>query len=236
MRAVLALDAFARHAGADHLRQAVIVDGVQVEGVLDLLAHGVGPGLGAAHRDLERRLPRVDALGVELIQDGEQVARRDEDDVRLEIADQLDLPLGHAAGDRHHRQSEPLGAVMEAEPAGEQPVAVGILRQHAGPAAGRAHRARDDVGPGLDVVAAIADHRRLAGRAGGGVDAQQLVARHRHQPERIIVAQLGFGGEGKLAQIVERLEIVGMHAGLVEACACNARRSCRRAPASISAA
>ena len=49
--------------------------------------------------------------------------------------------------------AELLGAVVHAEAAGEQAVAVGILHHHAGPAAARAHRARDDVGPGLDVVA-----------------------------------------------------------------------------------
>ena len=112
--------------------------------------------------------------------------------------------------------AQPLGAVVEAEPAGEQPVAVGILHQHAGPAAGGAHAARDDVGPGLDVAPAVADHRRLSGRAGRGVDAQQLLARHRHHPERIILAQLALGRERKFAQVVERLQVVGMHAGGVE--------------------
>jgi hypothetical protein len=48
------------------------------------------------------------------------------------------------------------------------------------------------------------------------VDAQQLIARHGHQPERVIVAQIALGGERKFAQVVERLQIVGMHAGFVE--------------------
>src|ERR1041385_1002626 len=105
---------------------------------------------------------------------------------------------------------------METEPAGEQAIAVGILRQHAGSAAGGTHAAGDDLGPDFDVAAAVADHGWLAGRARGGVDAQQLLARPRHKPKRIVVAQLVFGGEGKLAQVVERLEAVRMHAGLVE--------------------
>ena len=53
MGAVLAFDAFARDAGADDFRQSVVVDGVQVERVLNLRPHGVGPGLCATHCDLE---------------------------------------------------------------------------------------------------------------------------------------------------------------------------------------
>ena len=43
-----------------------------------------------------------------------------------------------------------------------------------------------------------------------------LFARHREHAERIMRAQIVFAGERKFAQIVERLQIVGMHAGLVE--------------------
>ena len=63
---------------------------------------------------------------------------RDHDDVRLEVADQHDLPLGHAAGDRDDGAAERLGAVVRAEAAGEQAVAVGDMDDVAGPAAGGA--------------------------------------------------------------------------------------------------
>ena len=51
-------------------------------------------------------LPRVEALPLELVEDRQHVARRHRDDVGLEIVDQLHLPLGHAAGDRHHGAAE----------------------------------------------------------------------------------------------------------------------------------
>ena len=72
--------------------------------------------------------------------------------VGLEVEDQLHLPLGHAARHRDHRAAEALGAVVRAEPAGEQPVAVGDVNDVAGPAAGGADRARHEVRPGVDVA------------------------------------------------------------------------------------
>ena len=99
---------------------------------------------------------------------------------------------------------------------------------HARPPAGGADRARDEIGPDLDVALRVADDGRLARRAGGGVHAHDLLARHGEQAERIVVAQVGLRGEGKLREVLERPEIVGMHARRVEARACNAARSRRR--------
>ena len=130
---VLGLDAFVGDAGAHHLGQAVDVDASHVERVLDLGAHGVGPGLGAEDADLERRAARVDALGAELVEDRQHVARRHHDDVGREIDDELHLPLGHAAGDRDDGAAQPLGAVMRAKSAGEEAIAVGDMRLHAAP-------------------------------------------------------------------------------------------------------
>jgi hypothetical protein len=122
--AVLGFDTFTGHAGADHFRQTVIVDGVDIEGLLNLLAHGIGPRFGAAHRDLQRAFAGIDASRVKLIEDGEEIARRDENHVRLEVADELHLPLGHTTRHRHDGQPQPLGAVVESKTAGEKPVAV----------------------------------------------------------------------------------------------------------------
>ena len=80
----------------------------------------------------------IDALPLHLLGDGEHVRRRDHDDARLEVADQLHLLLGLAAGHRDHRAAEPLGAVVRAETAGEEPVAVRDVHDVA--AAGRPPR------------------------------------------------------------------------------------------------
>ena len=61
-------------------------------------------------------------------------------------------------------------------------------------------------------VLRIADDRGLAGRAARGVDAHDLLARHREQAERIGVAQVRLGGEREAGQILEVLELVRMRA------------------------
>ncbi len=216
VQAVLGLHAFLRHAGADHFRQAVDVGGVHVEGLLDLGAHRVGPGLGAEDAELQRRSARVEALPLELVRDRQHVARRHRDDVGLEVVDQLHLPLGHAAGDRHHRAAEPFGAVMRAEAAGEQAVAIGVVHQHAGAAAGGADRARHHVRPDVDIALRVADHDRLAGRARGRMHANQLFARHCEHVEGIIVAKIGLHREREFGEIGELFEIGRMHAGRIE--------------------
>ena len=54
VQAVLGLDAFVGDARADHLGEAVDVDRIEREAGLDLLAHRLGPGLGAEDPDLKR--------------------------------------------------------------------------------------------------------------------------------------------------------------------------------------
>jgi hypothetical protein len=69
---------------------------------------------------------------------------------------------------------------------------------------------------GLDVAARVADHRRLAGGAAGGVQAHALGARHREHAERIAVAQVLLGGEGKLRQVFQRAAVLRLHPRGVE--------------------
>ena len=75
-------------------------------------------------------------------------------------------------------------------------------------AAGGAQRAGHDAGPGVDVVLRVADHRRFAGRAAGGVDAHDVVHGHGEHAERVGLAQVLLGGEGKPGQIGKRLQVV----------------------------
>ena len=202
--------------GADHLGEPVDVGRIHVEGVFDLAAHRVGPGLCTEDADLERALARIELLTLELVEDRQHVARRHRDDVGPEIVDELHLPLGHAAGDRHHGAAELLGAVVYAEPAGEEAIAIGIVDDHAGAAAGRADRARHHLRPGVDIGLRVADDDRLARRAGGGVYAHQLLARHGEHVEGIVVAKVRLHGERKFGEIGELAKVGRMHAGLVE--------------------
>ena len=140
---------------------------------------------------------------MEFIENREHVARRDEDDVWLEILDQANLPFRHAARHRNDRHAKPLGAVVEADPAGKQAIAIRILHQHSGLAPGRAHTARHQVCPVVEIAPAVADDRGLAGGARRSVHAQHLVARNGEHPEWILLAQVVFGGKRKSSQVVE---------------------------------
>ena len=115
-----------------------------------------------------------------------------------EVGDQPDLPLGLPARDRDDRAPEPLGAVVGAEPAGEQAVAVGDVDRHAGPAAGGADAAGDDVGPGGEVAVGVADDGRLSGGAAAGVDAPHLVPRHGEHAEGVVRPQVVLRREREL--------------------------------------
>ncbi len=159
---------------------------------------------------------RIETLPLELVRYRQHVARRHRDDIGPEIVDQLHLPLGHAAGNRHHRAAELFGAVMHTEPAGEQAIAVGIVNDHPRAAAGGADRARHHVRPDVDIPLRVADHDRLAGRARGRVDADQFFARHREHAKGIIVAEVGLHREREFGEIGKLPEIGRMHAGRIE--------------------
>ncbi len=143
---------------------------------------------------------RIEPLAGELVADRQHVGRRHHDDVGLEVGDQLDLALGHAARHRHHGAPQPLGAVMRAQAAGEQAIAVDHVDQVARPAARGADRARADLGPDLDVGLGVADHGRLAGRARRGMDPRHLRARHGEHAERVVAPQVVLGGEREAAR------------------------------------
>ena len=102
-------------------------------------------------------------------------------------------------------------AVMQAEAAGEQTIAVGNLHLVARLAAGGADRARDEHGPGFDVAAGVAHHGRLAGWCRSSMDPHDLAHRDGEHAERIVLAQVFLGGERKFFQIVEARDSCGLH-------------------------
>src|ERR1700686_4622773 len=85
-----------------------------------------------------------------------------------------------------------------------------------GPAAGCTDRARDDVGPHIEIVPGVSGHRRQTGRAARRVDADDLLAWYREHAERVVAAQIVFGRERKPGEVLEAMTIVGMDAGRVE--------------------
>ena len=184
MRTVLGLDAFARHAWSDHFGQAVDVDRIDAQARLDLLAHFVGPGFGTEQAYAQTGAARLDVLARQFVGDGQRIRWRGQQHGGLEVQDHLHLLLGLAARHRNHSRAETFAAVMRAEPAGEQAVAIRIEDDVVGGCAGRAQRARHHGRPHGDIALGIADHRRLAGGAGRSMHAERSRASVRRTSRR----------------------------------------------------
>ena len=215
-RAVLGLQALLGHSGAHHLRQAIDVHRVDAQALFDFPAHGFGPGFRPENAQAQRQFMGVYPLAIHLIGDVEHVGRGHHDDVRVEIPDQLDLLFRAAAGHGNYRAAQLLRAVVGAQAAGEQAVAIGDMYHVFGAAPGGADGAGDHRRPGLDVVAGVAHHGGLAGGAAGGVDAHHLFPGGGEHAEGVVGAQVRLGGKGKQAQVSQGLQVIGMHALVVE--------------------
>src|SRR5215467_5585010 len=98
---------------------------------------------------------------------------------------------------------------MEAEPAGEQAIAVGDVDLVGRAAAGGAERARDQQRPGLDVTPRIANDRRFSGGAARGVQAHNVLNRDREHAEGVILLQVVLVVNGKASMSDSRLKSSG---------------------------
>ena len=201
VQAVLGLHALLGHPGADHLGQAVDVHGVDGEPLLDLAPHLLGPRLGPEDPDPQRGAARVDALPLELVEQGQHVRRRHHDDPGAEVLDQLDLTCRHATRGGDDRAAEPLRSVVRAETAGEQAVPVGDVDRVAGAPARRADRTGHHVGPHGQVVLGVPDDGGPARGAARRVQPADPVLRHGEHPERVVRAQIGLDREGEARQV-----------------------------------
>ena len=199
VRAVPRLGAFGGDARPHHLREAVDVERRQRERALDGLAQPFGPRLGA-----EDARPEVQARRIgDMVGDRKRIARGAAEDLGAEILEQLRLARRVPARRRHDGAAEPLGAVVDAETAGEEAVAVRDVHTRARAGSGRRERPRAAVGPGREIAARVGDDRRLAARSRRGVDPHALLERHPQQAERIRVAQLRLDPERLLRQRLE---------------------------------
>ena len=191
--------------------------------------HLLGPGLGAEEAD-----PQLDRVEADLhladdVVDIEREGGRAGDDRAAEILQEQDLLLRVAAGDRDDRGAHPLGAVVSAQAAGEQAVAVGVLDHVLVRRPGAGEGARHDLGPEVDVVAVIGDDGGLSGRARGSMDADDVVERLGEQAVGIIVAEVGFLRKGKFYDVLDALDVGRLHAIARRTSSCKRERGRIRA-------
>src|SRR5438552_16901313 len=93
-------------------------------------------------------------------------------------------------GDRHPRHADAPGAVVEAEPSGEEPVAEGDVEQVAAARACGRHRARHHLTPDVEVAGRVGDDRGLALGPGRGVNPRELGPWNRQEAEWVLLAQI----------------------------------------------
>jgi hypothetical protein len=128
-------------------------------------------------------------------------------------SNELNLLLGLAAGHRHDGAAESFRAVVRAQAAGEQPVAVRHVHDVSGSSTRGADRAGHQPGPRLDIARGVTDDGRFSRRTAGGVHTDDLGSRYGKQAERIAFPQILLCGERKAGEICERAQIVGVRAG-----------------------
>src|SRR5690606_37704263 len=215
-RAVLGFDALRSDARAHDFGQPVDVHGIQPQLAFDLGAHAVAPGFGAEDPDLQGNVVGGDSLPVEFFRDDQGIGRRHHDDVGPQVHDQLHLFLGLPAGHGDDRTAGALRAIVGAQAAGEQAVAVGDVDGVARAAARCADRSRHQLGPGVDVLQGVADDGGLAGRARRSMQAGQAFPGHGEHAEGVVAAQVFLGGAGEFADVFQALQVVGVDAARVE--------------------
>ncbi len=147
----------------------------------------------------------------------QEVARRAADRGNAEVLHDHELALGVAAADRDHGRAQSLGAVVRPQAAGEEAVAVGVLDDVAAMEPARGEGPDHDLRPDVQIGLRVRNHDRLPGRAGRGVEPDDLFHRAGEEPERIGVAQVRLDRERQLRDVLERDDGSGSHSALVQA-------------------
>src|SRR6266850_4125372 len=113
------------------------------------------------------------------------------------------MARGVPGGDGHDGHADSLGAVVKAEPAGEEAVAEGDVQQVAAARARSRQRARHDLAPDVEIAGGVRRDGRLALGAGGGVDPRDLASGDGQEAERVLVAEVGLANEREAGEIRE---------------------------------
>ena len=198
-------------ARAVHLGEAVNVVQLDAELVRDAAAHLVAPAL-AADDALSQVDFVADAALFDLLGQQQRVGRRGAEHRALHVLHHAQLLIRVAGAHRDDHRAELLRAVLEADARGPQAVSGRHLDTVARRDARHLVAALEELGPVLDVLLRVGDDDRRAGRARGGVDAHDLLLRHRGDAERIRVAQLFLVRERQLLKI----RLVADHVDAVE--------------------
>ena len=164
----------------------------------------------------------VDAERLGLLRHAQRVGRRRADDGRVRRHDLAHARLGRHVAARQHEAAELLGRVVRAPEAHERPVAEREEHAVAGADAEAPQRVAPHLRDPLPVLRAV-EHREgpAAARAGGRVVAHRRLGRLREDRAERRIGDLALHPvvprhERDAADVVERGDVLGPHAGLTQ--------------------
>ena len=199
----LARLALAGHAGTDDLGQSVDVVRRRPERALEGAPQPLGPRLGAIEAVTQTEGARITALRRKRLGDVQRERGCGAEPGGPQVLQQQDLARGVAGRRGDDAEADALGAVVEAQAAGEQAVAERVLQRVARAGAGAHEHARHHLAPDVQVARRVAHDGRLALRARRGVQPRELARRDGEQPERIVLPQIALARERQRGEIGE---------------------------------
>src|SRR5579883_3573076 len=101
---------------------------------------------------------------------------------------------------------------LDAQAAGEESIAIGIVQENARPHTSRDKRTGHHFGEQVDVFARVTDNRGFAGSAAAGMHANGLLARHSQQTKGVMILQILLAGEWKFWQVFDGANIARLEA------------------------
>ena len=209
--------AFAGDARTHDLRQAIDVEDLTAQLLLDLSAHSLRAGLCTQNGSLQVEIDSWTIAFLNgLIGDNEGVGRSAGQDIGAEVVHEAHLALSVAGRHRQHRTTCDLAASMGAKTTGEQAVAIGNLQNAALTAISGMDPAGKAVGPLIEVVLSVANNAGRARGAGGAMNTGDFLTRNREHIEGIGIAQILLHREGELRKIGKARDIRRGYTSLVE--------------------
>ena len=205
--AVLQL-AFVAHAGAHHLAQAIDIEALQAQALLNLLTHLLCPGLGSESAHTQFDLVFGNANLFHGLCQVKGIGRGTGNAGNPQVANQFGVLLRIAGRGRDHRSAHHLHAVVRTQAARKQAVTVGhgenVVAAHA--VSGKA--ARHTLAPNADILAGVTHDGGVARGARRGVDADNLALGSRLQAKGIVVPKVLLGGERQFYDVIDGADIV----------------------------
>ena len=200
--------ALVAHARAHDLAQAVDVEALQAQTLLDLIPHLFRPRFRAESADAKLDLVLGDTHLLHRLSQVQGIGRRTGDTGDAEVADQPGMLFSIAGRCRNDGRADHLHAVVRTETAGEKPVAIGngenVVARHAE----GSEAARHALGPDTDVLAGITHDGGVARGAGGSVNADDFAGRSGLKAERIVVPEVLLRREGEFHDVVDGADVI----------------------------